>query len=366
MKKIIWVVVVLVIVLIIVVSSTDSKKTARNSFVIGVSTPTTGPIAFAGESYMKGLEVAAKKINDEGGIQGKPVSFVVEDNANEAKASLSSFDKLRYDNPDMYIITGSVPSAAVSPVADRAGIPLFISMSFSNTQATFQNQVSFYPTATGDAQATAVTMSANKVSKVAIMYLNTDYGQAVLKAFKAEAASKGITIVSEDSFLATDTTFSTQISKALATKPDAVFVIAINALPVIKSLKTFSAQMAIYTNNPAVSGSLIYKDPATFDGVYLTGYKSTIPGTAEYAKIRSEVGSSSPRDTLGYTAAAYDNLMAIAAVLKKNPNTAEFVRAFSTYGSFSGINGTYSLSSRDISIPLYPVVFKNGVLSEVK
>ena len=365
-KIIVGVIVLALVVWGIAANVGRKSEQAKDSFTIGVSTPLTGPIAFAGESYKKGLEAAAKKINTAGGVNGKPVSFVYEDNANEAKMGLSSFDKLRADNVDMYLITGSVPSAAISPVADQAGIPLFVSMSFSNTQAKFQNQVSFYPTALGDAQVTVATMVANKVSKVAVMYLNTDYGQAVLSAFKSLAASKGIIVVSEDSFLASYTDFKTQISKALAAKPQAVFVVAINSLPVIKQLKATKTPIAIYTNNPAVSGSLIYKDLATFEGVYLTGYKSTIPGTTEYAKIRSEVGTSSPNDTMGYTAAGYDNAMAIAAVLAKNPNPGDFVKSFSTYGSFVGINGVYDLSSRDISIPLYPVVFKNGTLQEVK
>ncbi len=245
-------------------------------------------------------------------------------------------------------------------------MPVLVSMSFSDTQSKFQNQASFYPTATEDITATVKTMVANKVSKVAAVYLNSDYGQAMMKVFREQAASKGINIVYEDAFLGSDTNFQTQLSKTIASKPQAIFVVAINSLPVVRQLKTFKSGIAIYTNNPATSGSLIYKDKDAFDGVYATAFKTTIPGTPEFARIRAEVGTSSPNDSFGYTAAGYDNLMAIAAVLKRNPNAKEFVKTFSSYGSFTGINGTFDLNSRDVSIPLYPVLFKDGELREIR
>lgn len=359
---------VIIIILILWGISVGTKKAEKQSdtVTIGVSLPLTGSLAFAGEGYKMGLEAAKRKIDAEGGINGKKLKLVYEDNAYDPKISLSTFEKLRTAGSDIYLITGSVPTSAVSPVAEQAGVPMFDSMSFSNTQAKFQHQVSFYPTAPEDIKATVKTMAANKVSKVAVVYLNSDYGLAMMESFRKMAGEKGIQIVYEDKFLGSDTNFQTQLSKAIAAKPQAIFVVAINSLPVVKQLKTFKSGIAIYTNNPATSGSLIYKDKDAFDGVYATAFKTAIPGTPEFAKIRTEVGTSSPADTFGYTAAAYDNLMAIAAVLKKNPDPKQFVQAFASYGPFAGINGTFDLTSRDVSIPLYPVYFKDGVLSEVK
>ncbi len=366
--KIAWIVGVIVIVVIIwaISAGSNNTKKASDTVTIGVSLPLTGSLAFAGEGYRMGLVAAQKKVESEGGINGKKIEFVIEDNVYDPKLSISTFEKLRSAKSDIYIITGSVPTSAVSPIAEKAGVPVLVSMSFSDTQSKFQNQASFYPTATEDITATVKTMVANKVSKVAVVYLNSDYGQAMMKAFREQAASKGINIVYEDTFLGSDTNFQTQLSKTIASKPQAIFVVAINSLPVVKQLKTFKSGIAIYTNNPATSGSLIYKDKDAFEGVYATAFKTTIPGTPEFARIRAEVGTSSPNDSFGYAAAGYDNLMAIAAVLKKNPNANEFVKTFSSYGSFTGINGTFELNSRDVSIPLYPVVFKGGVLSEVK
>lgn len=365
MKKIIWGIPI-VVVIVVIIALAGGRKEESKTFRIGVSTPTTGPIAFAGEGFITGLKAAQKKINETGGINGRNLELLIQDNANEAKATLASFEKLRQSKPDVYLISGTVPAAAVSPVADQAGIPLFVSMSFANTQAKFENQVSFYATVGDEVGAIMKSMVANKHMKIAVIYLNTDYGQAVLSAFKAEAARNGIIITSEDSFLATDASYTTQITKALASKPQAVFLIALNQIPIIKQLKTFKSGVGIYANNQGTSGNLINVDPATYEGVYLTGYASTIPGTPEYAKIRTELGTTTTNNTFGYAAAACDNLMAIAAVLKKDPDTANFVKNFSSYGSFVGVNGTYELTSRNISIPLHPVLFKGGVLMEVK
>ena len=123
MKKSIWWVIGIVIILFIIWGvSAGSNKTKKDSDTvrIGVSLPLTGALAFAGEGYNIGLFAAEKKIEAEGGINDKKIDFVIEDNAYDPKLSISTFEKLRQADPDIYIITGSVPTSAVSPIAEKA------------------------------------------------------------------------------------------------------------------------------------------------------------------------------------------------------------------------------------------------------
>ena len=63
---------------------------------IGVIQPLTGPIAFDGQSAVKGAELAAKEINAAGGILGgRMIELVVEDGACVPAQSVSAAEKLR-------------------------------------------------------------------------------------------------------------------------------------------------------------------------------------------------------------------------------------------------------------------------------
>jgi ABC-type branched-subunit amino acid transport system substrate-binding protein len=167
-------------------------------------------------------------------------------------------------------------------------------------------------------------------------------------------------------YLSGNSDFSTPLTKIVATRPQALYIVGVNVTPIIRQFKTYRTGVAIYTNNVPVSGNLIFTDTVAFDGVHLTGFKSTIPGTDQYIRIRQEIPTANATNTLGYSAAAYDDLMAIRAIMTKDPDPKNFVKTFTTLGSFDGINGGYNFTGKFVSMPLYPVVFKNGVLYEVK
>ncbi len=368
MKKLLWWIVVIIAAILVITYAKSNKSNSGSSastFKIALSAALTGPAAFAGENYLNGLHAAQKKINADGGINGKPIEFLIEDNKYEAATGLSAYQKLVTQKPDVFIQTGSPAVAAVSPVAEKDGQPIFVAVNFADVS---QNHlaVSFYPTTHDDSVATVSDLKLNKISKIALLYLNGEYPVAQAKSLKAVLAEQGINVVGEEMFLNGTSDYSTPLAKIIATKPQAIYTIGINVTPIIKQFKTYKTDIAIYTNNVSVSGNLIFADKDTFDGVHLTGYKSTIPGTDQYIKIRQEIPTASATNTLGYSAAAYDDLMAIRAIMAKDPDPKKLAQTFAALGKFDGINGGYDFTSRSVGMPLYPVIFKNGVLTEVK
>ena len=346
-----------------------AKSTTGKPIVIGVSLPLTGPSAFIGNSYLDGLKMAQSEINSRGGVNGMGIVLYLEDNQNLAKEGISSLNALMLKSPDLILTTMSVPSVAISPLVKESGKPLFVSVVFADVLSKNDNAVSFFPRTADDAAAIIPAMVKNKVKTVGVIYLKSEYGQASYDGFKVEAEKAGIKIVAVESFLGDTTDYATPLLKLKQKNPEAIYVIAINAIPVVKNIKSNNIKAAIYNNLIPVFGSLVYKDPTTFEGTYLTAPKVAIAGTPEYDSFRAMATANGLKlegNSLGYTSVGYDNLQSIAKVFAKDFDPKDFVSNFSKLGQMSGVNGNYDLTGRDVGMPVYPVKMENGKLVEIK
>ncbi len=349
-------------------NQTSDTETLR----IGTSLALTGPAAFIGESYRDGLQLARDEINRSGGVNGQKIELIFEDNKNLPQEGVTVFQALRAQNPDLLYTTMSAPSVPFSSVAKDSGIPLFVTAVFADVLKDNPNAVSFFPTVSDDAKATLVDMKKNNITKVAVLYLNSEYGLANYNAFVPQAKASGVEIVASDSFLGDVVDFTTPVTKLLATNPQAVYVIAINSNPIIDTIKAQSKarnqEVGIYGNSIPVLGSLVYKAPATYDGVHLTAAEVTIPGTAKFKAFRAKFTDQSKvaNNTLGYASIGYDSLHIIDEVLEKKPTIKDFVASYMSFGKFKGVNGEVNLSARAVGVPVYPVVIKNGTIEQVK
>jgi len=372
MKKIIFGVAALALIFTLAgcgIQNTNQQPTAKRSIKIGVSAPLTGASAFIGTSYLDGLKMAQKEINDRGGVNGRSIELLIEDNQNLAKEGINSLNALMLKNPDLILTTMSVPSVAISPLVKESGKPLFVSVVFADVISKNNNAVSFFPRTADDAAAIIPAMLKNKVKTVGVIYLKSEYGQASFDGFKTEAEKAGIKIVAAESFLGDTNDYATPLLKLKGSNPDAIYVIAINAIPVVKGIKSNNIKAAIYNNLIPVFGSLVYKDPTTFEGTYLTAPKVAIAGTPEYESFRAKAAAAGLKldnNTLGYTSVAYDNLQSIAKVFAQDSDAKNFVSNFSKLGTMAGVNGTYTLTGRDVGMPVYPVKMEKGKLVEIK
>ncbi len=178
-KKGTWIIIILVVlVVVIIVAAKKSGSESHSTVRIGVSSSLTGPAASIGEQYTAGLKVAAKEINAAGGINGKPVELLIEDNTNSAQGGVTAFHKLESEHPDILIQNNSAAAVPAAPLAQQAHIPLFISVVFADVTTANTNSVSFFPTPFDDSKAIYKDMNINKVKNVAVIYVNTEYGKA--------------------------------------------------------------------------------------------------------------------------------------------------------------------------------------------
>jgi len=202
-------------------STTETKP-----IKIGMVNPLSGNAATYGLSTKNGLELALEEINKKGGVNGRPLQLVFEDDAGDPKQAASATQKL-VDQPDIVALQGSALSSntlAMAPIVERAKIPHLV-VSSSSPKLTGINPY-FFRMAVQDDQVGGLigelVVKVLKAKKVAIMYPNNDYGKGLSAAIENKVKELGGTVLANIPYLATDKDFQAQLTEIKAKNPEAI------------------------------------------------------------------------------------------------------------------------------------------------
>lgn len=198
-----------------------------NEICIGVISPFTGEGANYGKAAKTAIEMASDEINAQGGIKGKKLVFVYEDDKGTSPAGLSAFQKLVNENK-VPAVLGPFYSSIVLSVAPEANKKQVVLLSGSATSdnITSAGDYIFRTSPTNLEQArTIANFAFNKLGLKTsyILYRNVDYGVTLRDAFEKEFKNLGGTIVGMDAVTAEATDVRPQLAKVKAASPAFIF-----------------------------------------------------------------------------------------------------------------------------------------------
>lgn len=186
--------------------------------------PKTGQYAEYGRLFEQGFELAVKKVNADGGVQGKELGLKYFDTQSDPKQSAAVAPKLVAD-PSIIAVVGdysSGSSTAASPTFQQAGL---VHYGFNNSSPTFPETGDhvWSPAIAQDVyQVTNANVVATKAEKIAVVYIENDWGKQAYGFFKDQAEKNGTEIVYESSYLADSTDLSPILIPARDANPDAI------------------------------------------------------------------------------------------------------------------------------------------------
>ena len=202
----------------------------QGPIVIGVSTPSTGPLSVASEWEMWGVNLAVEEINAAGGLLGRKVETMVLDNKCNPAEGVNVANKLV--EAKVVAIEGahcsSVHLASMKIIAD-AKIPMVTAIA-SNQQITDlagpgRNEYAFRISPGDGAMMDALVgyLGKKKIFKtVAIVGEDTDFGRGGADSFKAVAAKAGVEIVSTDIHPQNTPDFTSILTRLQQRRPDGI------------------------------------------------------------------------------------------------------------------------------------------------
>lgn len=226
MKKRNWL--SLFLVLVLGISLIAPVALAEDTIKIGGIAVLSGDAAVYGQAVKKGVDLYISQLNEAGGIDGKKVEVIWEDDRGDAADGVNAFNKL-VDNDGVVAIIGAVLTRVTKSVAEYAadiGIPMITASSTAYDITT--DRPSVFRTCFLDPFQAVVMARYSKdegYSKIALMYDNgDDYSKGLYEAFIQEAAVQGLEIVATESATFTDVDFKTQLTNIKNANPEVVFL----------------------------------------------------------------------------------------------------------------------------------------------
>jgi branched-chain amino acid transport system substrate-binding protein len=206
----------------------NGEQPNRSTIKIGYFGDLSGPTYNFGQSAMNGVLMAAAQINQFGGINGRQIDVVIEDDRGSPEEAARKTAKLIDQDKVVAIIAGGTSgnSRAAAPKAQSSHIPL-ISPSSTDPAVTqtgdYIFRACFVDSFQGEVMA---SFAANtlKAKKAAILFdFNSPYGRGLTEFFELSFRKLGGEIVKQ-SYTQGDADFKGQLSSIKAAEPDVIYI----------------------------------------------------------------------------------------------------------------------------------------------
>ena len=196
---------------------------------IGSVGPLSGQYAVYGGDCKNGIELAVNEINAAGGINGKQIELIAEDDEGAAEKSVSAYKKL-VTKDGVKLIIGSLTSGcaiAISPLAQAQKI-VQIAPAATAPALTDAGNYIFRACYDDPFQGTVGGKFASETlgaKKAAILYdISNDYSVGLTENFKASFEANGGEIISLETYSTGDKDFNAQLTKIKNANPDVVYL----------------------------------------------------------------------------------------------------------------------------------------------
>jgi branched-chain amino acid transport system substrate-binding protein len=321
---------------------------------VGVYGDLSGQTSSFGQSTKNGSQMAADEINAAGGINGRQVQLIHEDDQGEPGKAATVVAKL-INQDQVRALIGEVASSnsiAAAPNAQEAQVPM-ISPSSTNPKVTqigdYIFRVCFIDPFQGEVMA-KFAYNTLKARRAAILYdSNADYSKGLVQFFKQAFNKLGGEIVMEQAYAQRDRDFTGQLTAIRDVKPDVIYVPGYYQEVGVISKQT--KQLGI--NAPLLGGDG-WDSPQLWDlggdalnGNYISNHYSVDDPSPEIQKFvaayKAKFGN--PPDALA--ALAYDAMMVLAdAIRRANGTECTALRnAIAQTTNFKGVTGVISINA---------------------
>ena len=239
---------------------------------IGNIMPYSGPASAYGV-IGKTEEAYFRKINAEGGINGRKINFVSYDDAYSPPKTVEQARKLVESDEVLIVFNplGTPPNSAIQKYMNAKKVPqLFVATGATKWNDPKDNPwtMGWQPNYQSESQIYAKYILKNKPdAKIAVLYQNDDYGKDYLKGFKDGLGAKAASmIIVEESYEVSQPTIDSNIVKLKSLNADVFFNITTPkfAAQSIKKMAEIGWKPMHFLNNVSASVGSVMK-PAGFE-----------------------------------------------------------------------------------------------------
>ncbi|POR55575.1 ABC transporter substrate-binding protein [Bosea psychrotolerans] len=229
------------------------QMAGAQDYKIGVSAGLTGYAATVDRAWRDGVELAAAAVNAKGGVMGRKIQVIVEDNRSEPQESVTVYRKmLSSDKVDVFV-SGCVSAGnfAAAGLLLRAKVPMMLCSILPQQAEHLPWAFTTLPPAGFEVDKRLEFLKEKtQIRKIAVLHDPTPYANLQKTVAERNAAKYGLEIVSIEQYKQDDADLSVQISKARSAGAGAILKIGLGGttLTAAKNIKQLGADMLLLTS----------------------------------------------------------------------------------------------------------------------
>jgi branched-chain amino acid transport system substrate-binding protein len=352
--------------------ATVAPAQSTEPIYLGVSGPLTGNNARYGAQWIKGFDLALEEINGAGGINGRPLEYIFEDSQSDPKQSVVVAQKFVADERIIVELGdfSSTASMAASQIYQRGGLVQF---GFTNSHPDFTSAGGDYTWSNSVTQKQAAPALAEfaintlELKRLAVFYLNTDWGKSSYSLFAEHAKTIGAEIVSEQAYLPEEKDFRSAITAVRDSQPDGIILYSYQADGALIAQQLADAGLDL----PIVGGGSLQSPDflnlggeAVEDVFILAEFLPSDPSPLIQEFVKKYEAKYNEEPDL-FAVHAYDTIILIAEAIKLGGPTREGVHsALSQLKDVPSVKYgtvTFDLETRRVQAPQFsPIQVKDG------
>jgi len=260
-----------------------NNEKIKEQISIGAILPLSGKVSIYGKWIQESLELGKEEINAEGGINGKNLEIIYEDDSANPKKALLGMKKL-CQKLKVPIVFGSWVSSCVSaqvPIASKTKTVILAEAIAPKLKRTGGYVFSIQPQAEYYIKKLVPFVYFDlKIKEASILHVKNDFGITQANTFQTLFENFGGKIISSIGFRQGETNFRTALYKIKKEKPKAVFIPAYTEIvPLLKQAKKLKLKVKFLASIPFENPNIIAQLKKSAEGVIypLSIPKNTVP-----------------------------------------------------------------------------------------
>lgn len=206
----------------------EDRSISARHVNIGGSMPTTGPLGNAGRDHNASIEAAFAEINRAGGIHGRELRLLTQDDGYVAQRTMENVKAL-LDGESVFAfvsVLGTPNTAAVLPMLEKSGVPLVgpITGAASLRKPELRHVFHVRPSYTDEVQGMVQQLVQMGLRDIAVIYLDNPFGKEVLGNVQAALTEHRLQAVAAVPLAVDGKNAAEAVERTVASRAGAVFL----------------------------------------------------------------------------------------------------------------------------------------------
>jgi len=351
--------------LVILLAACGQNQTIKIGFIGGIS----GRVADLGIAGRNGAQLAVEEWNQKGGIRGKRIEILVEDDGQSPESAQQAFDILK--QKQVAAIVGPMTSSMAMELVPRTNKSkiLMLSPTATTSQLSGRDDLFFRVIGPADSYAKKNAEYQYKIlgkrrAAIIIDINNEAYSRSWGNSFKTNFEQLGGKVLIYHSFRSgKGVHFKLEAKKLLDTRPDTIQVIsnALDASMLIQQIRRVNPDIHISISEWAATERLTDMGGNAVNGVFVAQFFDRTSQKPEYIRFSQSYQKRFSREPGFASVAGYDAMQVVlSAIAKRNPDE-PLKSALLRLKAFPGVQGKLSFDKYgDAKRPTYFSIIKNG------